>query len=116
MATHGQPQMQQNAIVVGSADRFGALVVSTGKEFVKKHPVISLSWVLGLLISILATGFTPAPEAVQNYEVRRRGGVRRGSPLLCNESLGRTKANIISTPVCTSDVTMCRSYINNIVV
>lgn len=70
MSRPGQPQGQQTAIVVGSADRFGALVVSTGKEFVKKHPVISLSWIVGLLVSTLASGYTPAPEAVMNYEVR----------------------------------------------
>lgn len=72
MSRPGQQRGQQTAIVVGSADRFGALVVSTGKDFVKKHPVISVSWVVGLLVSILASGYTPAPEAVLNYEVRQR--------------------------------------------
>lgn len=77
----GMHQQGQNTalIVEGSADRFGALVVSTGKTFVKKHPVISLSWVLGLLISILATGFTPSPEAMQQYEVRTKAEVNRFS-------------------------------------
>lgn len=70
MSRPGQQQGQQIAIVVGSADQFGALVVSKGKKFVKKHPVISVSWVVGLLVSTLASGYTPAPEAVLNYEVR----------------------------------------------
>lgn len=64
--THDQ---QQTAIVAGSADRFGALVVTKGKEFVKKHPAISVTWFVGLLVSVLASGFTSTPEAVQNYEV-----------------------------------------------
>lgn len=66
----GQRQRRpETAIVAGSADQFGALVVNSGKQFVKKHPVISLSWVVGLLVSILASGYRPSPEAVQNYEV-----------------------------------------------
>lgn len=75
----GMHQQGHNAgvIVEGSADRFGALVLATGKTFVKKHPVISLSWVLGLLISMLATGFTPTPEAVQQYEVGTKVEVDR---------------------------------------
>eukprot|EP00904_Undaria_pinnatifida_P000446 jgi/Undpi1/10401/HiC_scaffold_29.g12851.m1 len=70
MSRPGQRQGQQTAIVVGNADRFGALVVSTGKEFIKKHPVISVSWVVGLLVSTLASGYTPTPAAVQNYEFK----------------------------------------------
>lgn len=83
MRRRGDPHMQQQtAIVVGSADRFGALVVTTGKEFVKKHPAISVTWLVGLLVSILASGFTPAPEAVRNYEVNKQN---QSSPqgLLC---------------------------------
>lgn len=62
------PQPQQQ-IIVGGADAFGALLVNSGKRFVKSHPVISLGWVFGLLVSILASGYTPSPEAVQTYEV-----------------------------------------------
>lgn len=67
MATRGQ--QAQGAIVPGTADHFGALVVNSGKNFVKTHPRISIAWVVGLLISILASGFTPSQEAVQKYEV-----------------------------------------------
>lgn len=69
MADRRQPQ--DRAIVVGSADQFGALVVNSSKQFLKKHPVISLSWVVGLFVSILASGYTPSPEAVMNYEVSK---------------------------------------------
>lgn len=68
----------ERAIVVGSADEFGALVVNSGKQFVKRHPVISLSWVVGLFVSILASGYTPSPDAVMNYEVRYIGGGEGG--------------------------------------
>ncbi len=59
----------QQQLVVGGADAFGALMINSGKRFVKSHPVISLGWVLGLLVSILASGYTPSPEALQTYEV-----------------------------------------------
>lgn len=69
----GQPETHpQNAggmIVEGTADRMGTMVISTCKNFVAKHKVISLTWVGGLLLSILATGFTPSPAAVHKYEV-----------------------------------------------
>lgn len=60
---------QGTAIVAGTADRFGELVITSSKAFVKKNPVISLTWVAGLLISMLATGFTPSLEAQNKYEV-----------------------------------------------
>lgn len=63
-------QQPQGTIVPGTADNFSALVVNSGKNFVKTHPRISIAWVVGLLISILASGFTPSQEAVQKYEVR----------------------------------------------
>ena len=70
MSSHRQSQPQQAGVVVrGGADRFGTLVVRAGKNFVKSHPKISITWVVGLLISILASGFTPSQEAVQKYEV-----------------------------------------------
>ncbi|CAM9964388.1 unnamed protein product [Choristocarpus tenellus] len=63
-------QRPRGAIVIGGADRFGQLVVKTGKDFVVRHPAISVSWVLGLLISILATGFTPTFESQGNYQMK----------------------------------------------
>lgn len=70
MAGGRQQQQHEMAVVVRSADELGALVVNSGKKFIKRHPVISLSWVVGLFVSILASGYTPSPEAVMNYEVR----------------------------------------------
>lgn len=55
-------------IVEGSADRMGAMVISSCKNFVKGHKVISLIWVGGLLLSILATGYAPSPAAVRKYK------------------------------------------------
>ncbi|CAM9776656.1 unnamed protein product [Ectocarpus sp. 4 AP-2014] len=72
MSRHRQ-QMPQTSIVVGGADQFGALVVSNAKHFVKRHPVISASWVVGLLVSTLASGYTPSTTAVQNYENKMIG-------------------------------------------
>lgn len=64
-----QPQRHETAIAVGSADEIGRIVIRSGQRFVKRHPAISAAWVLGLLVSILASGYTPTPAAVQNYEV-----------------------------------------------
>eukprot|EP00752_Nemacystus_decipiens_P008364 g7476.t1 len=65
-----QPQRHETAIAVGSADEIGRIVIKSGQRFVKRHPAISLAWVLGLLVSILASGYTPSQEAVQKYEVK----------------------------------------------
>lgn len=64
-----QPQRHETAIAVGSADEIGRIAIRSGQRFVKRHPAISLAWVVGLLVSILASGYTPSQEAVQNYEV-----------------------------------------------
>lgn len=64
-----QPQRRETAIAVGSADEMGRIVIKSGQRFVKRHPAISLAWVAGLLVSILASGYTPSQQAVQNYEV-----------------------------------------------
>lgn len=67
MSSRRQPQ---TAITVGSADEIGKIVIRSGQRFVKRHPAISVAWVVGLFVSILASGYTPTPQAVQNYEVR----------------------------------------------
>ena len=64
-----QPQRHETAIAVGSADEIGRIAIRSGQRFVKRHPAISLAWVVGLLVSILASGYTPSQEAVRNYEV-----------------------------------------------
>lgn len=66
----GSQSNQGTTIVASAADHFGELVIAKSKAFVKKNPVISLTWVGGLLLSIFATGFTPSMEAVRKYEVR----------------------------------------------
>eukprot|EP00903_Cladosiphon_okamuranus_P013248 g12353.t1 len=65
-----QPQRHETAIAVGSADEIGRIVIKSGQRFVKRHPAVSVAWVLGLLVSILASGYTPSPAAVQNYEIK----------------------------------------------
>ncbi|CAM9230078.1 unnamed protein product [Phaeothamnion confervicola] len=50
-----------------AADAFALAIVRGSKSFVVNHPVLSFSWVLGLVLSLLATGFTPPPEALNTY-------------------------------------------------
>lgn len=69
MSSRRQPQRHETAIAVGSADEIGRIAIRSGQRFVKRHPAISGAWVAGLLVSILASGYTPTPAAVQNYEV-----------------------------------------------
>ena len=65
---------------VSAADTLALAAVEGTKTFVKSHPVLTASWVLGLMLSVFAAGFAPAPEALQAYEAKLDSlePVRRG--------------------------------------
>ncbi|KAG5182735.1 hypothetical protein JKP88DRAFT_220741 [Tribonema minus] len=63
-----QPPNQNNGAVAVRLNDLTLTTVAKGAAGVAvRHPVISLSWVAGLFLAIMATGFTPAPQAMEAY-------------------------------------------------
>eukprot|EP00301_Raphidiophrys_heterophryoidea_P007816 c12978_g1_i1.p1 GENE.c12978_g1_i1~~c12978_g1_i1.p1 ORF type:complete len:291 (+),score=74.85 c12978_g1_i1:129-1001(+) len=44
------------------------VLITLGKEFVVRNPRISIAYVIGILVCLLANGFTPSPAAVEQME------------------------------------------------
>merc|ERR1712136_473848 len=47
----------------------GQLVVSSVTSFVKRRPVTISTWIFGLLVAALGTGFTVSDDKVENYGI-----------------------------------------------
>lgn len=60
----------QNVVI--RDDELPTLLFQAAGNFAKKHYVFSGSWIVGLLICLFATGFTPDSSSLQQYQVRRR--------------------------------------------
>lgn len=65
----------------------GELMVAAGVNFAKKHYVLSSSWIIGLLIGCLFTGFAVTPEVAAEYDY--------DVSLIDIETLTRTESNSI---------------------
>lgn len=81
------------AIVLGDQNLF-ALAAKATLNKAKKHPKISVAWIIGLLFSILATGFTPAQEDVRQYTQELRG-LEQYDPLLLEVSTSHSVIRIV---------------------
>jgi len=58
-----------NAVKKAEDIDLGQLVVSSVTSFVKRRPVTISTWIFGLLVAALGTGFTVSDDKVENYGI-----------------------------------------------